>query len=76
MRPTRPVDAAMTSGTAGAPVFNLSGELVGIAFQVLQMEGEGNLPTTNGHIVTPPVLHHFLNGIDIAGHRGIGVSQC
>lgn len=67
------VDAAINSGNSGGPVMNQHGELIGIAFQAL--EGAENV----GHIVPPPVIRHFLDGIekfgkDYRGFPDLGIS--
>eukprot|EP00656_Telonema_subtile_P049483 TRINITY_DN6163_c0_g1_i2.p1 TRINITY_DN6163_c0_g1~~TRINITY_DN6163_c0_g1_i2.p1 ORF type:complete len:579 (+),score=138.73 TRINITY_DN6163_c0_g1_i2:166-1902(+) len=56
------VDAAINSGNSGGPVFSDTGELVGIAFQAMS-EGAENV----GHIVPPPVIEHFLEGVAAHG---------
>jgi len=58
------VDAAINAGSSGGPVFNTLGELVGIAFQSIVTA------SSNGHIIPPPVLHHFLHGVATAGPEG------
>mmetsp|Transcript_33222 Transcript_33222/g.72849 ORF Transcript_33222/g.72849 Transcript_33222/m.72849 type:complete len:463 (-) Transcript_33222:300-1688(-) len=58
------VDAAINEGNSGGPVFSDSGELLGIAFQAL--EGAEN----TGHIIPPPVIEHFINGVAASGPDG------
>lgn len=67
------VDAAINSGNSGGPVFDSKGELAGIAFQAL--EGAENV----GHIIPPPIINHFLNGVardgkDYKGFPELGVA--
>lgn len=58
------VDAAINEGNSGGPVFNVQGELVGIAFQ--GMHWASNI----GHIIPPTVINHFLSGVVNAGPSG------
>eukprot|EP01063_Lacrimia_lanifica_P014595 TRINITY_DN21157_c0_g1_i1.p1 TRINITY_DN21157_c0_g1~~TRINITY_DN21157_c0_g1_i1.p1 ORF type:complete len:601 (+),score=171.10 TRINITY_DN21157_c0_g1_i1:38-1840(+) len=58
------VDAAINSGNSGGPVFVESGALVGIAFQA--DDDSENI----GHIVPPPVILHFLEGVERHGPAG------
>lgn len=58
------VDAAINSGNSGGPVFNIHGELVGIAFQVFFGA------SSNGHVIPPPVVRHFLDGVTKFGPEG------
>jgi len=58
------VDAAINQGNSGGPAFNAKGQLIGIAFQGL--EGASNI----GHIVPPPVIEHFLDGLASSGPQG------
>ena len=50
------VDAAVNSGNSEGPVFDVQGELVGVAFQMLNV---GISSGSNGHFIPPPILHHF-----------------
>jgi len=58
------MDAAINAGSSGGPAFNTSGELVGVAFQSI------NDAASIGHIVPPPVLRHFLQGVSKFGPDG------
>ena len=58
------VDATINAGNSGGPVFNVSGELIGVAFQVYHMA------TGNGHVIPPAILRHFLDGVAKAGPKG------
>jgi len=55
------VDAAINAGNSGGPVFSTDSKLIGIAFQA--MVGAEN----TGHIIPPPVIRHFLEGVNRAG---------
>ncbi|GAX82217.1 hypothetical protein CEUSTIGMA_g9645.t1 [Chlamydomonas eustigma] len=51
------IDAAINGGNSGGPVFNGSGQCVGIAFQALVGDDVENV----GYVIPTPVVHHFLN---------------
>jgi S1-C subfamily serine protease len=51
------IDAAINSGNSGGPVFNDSGQCVGIAFQSYAGSDAENI----GYVIPTPVIHHFLD---------------
>ena len=51
------IDAAINSGNSGGPVFEGSGQCVGIAFQSYAGSDVENI----GWIIPTPVIHHFLD---------------
>ena len=56
------MDAPINPGNNGGPVFNVAGQLVGIACSGTQHAA--------GYIIPLPVIHTFLNNVAVAADRG------
>jgi S1-C subfamily serine protease len=57
------IDANINPGNSGGPVFNNSGEVVGVAF-------EGNSERNLSYMIPPPIIHHFLKDVEDGKYEG------